>query len=244
MSIAMKIKLKLFKLANKLFEHYHFIYKPLYFFYKKISDRQKITLFKNIIKPGMRVLDLGANIGFYTVLFSKLVGANGKVFTFEPDAQNYEHLEENTKTLYNVTIEKKAVSDKTGKINLYISKDLNVDHQSYDIGEGRDYEEADAIALDDYFLDNVKIDFIKIDIQGYEPVALKGMSKIIRQPGKMTVFGELWPYGLQKAGSSAEEYLQFLKKHGFKIKFFEDEIDYNEKIKDKDFYTDFIAYKD
>jgi len=243
-SIAMKIKLKLFKLANKLFEHYHFIYKPLYFFYKKISDRQKITLFKNIIKPGMRVLDLGANIGFYTVLFSKLVGANGKVFTFEPDAQNYEHLEENTKTLYNVTIEKKAVSDKTGKINLYISKDLNVDHQSYDIGEGRDYEEADAIALDDYFLDNVKIDFIKIDIQGYEPVALKGMSKIIRQPGKMTVFGELWPYGLQKAGSSAEEYLQFLKKHGFKIKFFEDEIDYNEKIKDKDFYTDFIAYKD
>jgi len=243
-SIAMKIKLKLFKLANKLFEHYHFIYKPLYFFYKKISDRQKITLFKNIIKPGMRVLDLGANIGFYTVLFSKLVGANGKVFTFEPDAQNYEHLEENTKTLYNVTIEKKAVSDKTGKINLYISKDLNVDHQSYDIGEGRDYEEADAIALDDYFLDNVKIDFIKIDIQGYEPVALKGMSKIIRQPGKMTVFGELWPYGLQKAGSSAEEYLQFLKKHGFKIKFFEDEIDYNEKIKDKDFYTDFIADKD
>ena len=125
----MKIKLKLFKLANKLFEHYHFIYKPLYFFYKKISDRQKIALFKNIIKPGMRVLDLGANIGFYTVLFSKLVGENGKVFAFEPDAKNYKYLEENTKTLYNVTIEKKAVSDKTGKINFYISKDLNVDHQ-------------------------------------------------------------------------------------------------------------------
>ena len=158
----MKIKLKLFKLANKLFEHYHFIYKPLYFFYKKISDRQKIALFKNIIKPGMRVLDLGANIGFYTVLFSKLVGENGKVFAFEPDAKNYKYLEENTKTLYNVTIEKKAVSDKTGKINFYISKDLNVDHQSYDSREGRDCEEADAIALDDYFLDNAKIDVIKI----------------------------------------------------------------------------------
>ncbi|MEK7104597.1 MAG: FkbM family methyltransferase [Patescibacteria group bacterium] len=240
----MKIKLKLFKLANKLFERYHFIYKPLYFFYKNISDRQKIALFKNIIKPGMRVLDLGANIGFYTVLFSKLVGENGKVFSFEPDVKNYEYLEENTKTLYNVIIEKKAVSDKTGKINFFISKDLNVDHQSYDSGEGRDYEEADAIALDDYFLDNTKIDFIKIDIQGYEPIALKGMSKIIRQPGRTVVFGELWPYGLQKAGSSAEEYLQFLKSHGFKIKFFEGEIDYNEKLKDKDFYTDFIAIKD
>lgn len=240
----MKIKLKIFKLMNKLFENYYFIYKPLYFFYKNISDRQKIVLFKNIIKPGMSVLDLGANIGFYTVLFSKLVGKNGKVFAFEPDAKNFKHLEKNTKALYNTVIEKKAVSDKTGEINFYISKDLNVDHQSYDIGEGRDYEKADAVALDDYFPDNIKIDFIKIDIQGYEPIALKGMSKIIRQPGRMVVFGELWPYGLQKAGSSAEEYLQFLKSRGFKIKFFEGEIDYNEKIKDKNFYTDFIANKD
>ena len=240
----MKIKLKLFKLANKLFEPYYFIYKPLYFFYKNISDRRKIVLFKNIIKPGMRVLDLGANIGFYTVLFSKLAGKNGKVFAFEPDAKNYKYLEGNTKTLHNVIVEKKAVSDKTGKINLFISKDLNVDHHSYDIGEGRVCEEVDAIALDDYFLDDIKIDFIKIDIQGYEATAMKGMSKIMRQSGKMVVFGELWPYGLQKAGSNAEEYLQFLKSRGFRIKFFEGEIDYNEKTKDKNFYTDFIAIKD
>ena len=68
---------------------------------------------------------------------------------------------------------KKAVSDKTGKINFYISKDLNVDHHSYDIGEGRVCEEVDAIAIDDYFPDDIKIDFIKIDIQGYEATALK-----------------------------------------------------------------------
>ena len=239
----MEMKLKLFKLANKLFEHCYFIYKPLYFFYKNISDRQKISLFKKIIKPGMRVMDLGANIGFYTILFSKLVGETGKVFAFEPDSKNYKHLEESVKKLYNTVIEKKAVSDKTGKINFYISKDLNVDHQSYDIGEDREYEEVDAISLDDYFFDNAKIDFIKIDIQGYEPIALKGMSKIMRQPGRIIVFGELWPYGLQKAGSSAEEYLQFLKSHGLKIKFFEEGIDYNEKAKDKNFYTDFIATK-
>ena len=73
---------------------------------------------------------------------------------------------------------------------------------------------------------------------------MKGMSKIMRQSGKMVVFGELWPYGLQKAGSNAEEYLQFLKSRGFRIKFFEGEIDYNEKAKDKNFYTDFIAIKD
>ena len=64
-------------------------------------------MFKNIIKPGMRVLDLGANIGFYTVLFSKLVGENGKVFAFEPDPKNFKYLEGNIKTLHNVIVEKR-----------------------------------------------------------------------------------------------------------------------------------------
>ena len=72
--------------------------------------------------------------------------------------------------------------------------------------------------------------------------AMKGMSKIMRQSGKMVVL-ENYAYGLQKAGSNAEEYLQFLKSRGFRIKFFEGEIDYNEKAKDKTFYTDFIAIK-
>lgn len=238
-----KIKLNLFKLANKLFEHYYFIYKPLYFFYKKVSDKQKIILFKKIIKPGMRVLDIGANIGFYTILFSKLVGEKGKVFAFEPDAKNYRHLEENTKTLTNVVLEKRAVSEKTGKINFYTSKDLNVDHQSYDSGESRECEEIEAVALDDYFTNDAKIDMIKIDIQGHESSALRGMIKIMSQAEAMVVLGELWPYGLQKAGSSAEEYLKFLKNLGFKIKFFEEEIDYNKKAQDKNFYTDFMAIK-
>ena len=71
---------------------------------------------KKYIRKGAIVLDIGANIGFYTKILSELVGDNGKVYAFEPDKTNFGYLMKNAGHLKNVVFINKAVSDKTGKI--------------------------------------------------------------------------------------------------------------------------------
>lgn len=215
--MAKPFKIKIFYLANYLYNYLFFLYKPFYFFYKTISDKEKIEFIKKNIKPGMIVLDIGANIGFYTVLLSKIVGEGGQVFAFEPDEKNYIFLRHNTKKLNNVAIFRLAVGEVSKKIRLYLSDNLNVDHQVYDIGENRKFVEVECVAIDDFLSEDKIIDFIKIDIQGYEYFALLGMKNIIERSKQMYFISEIWPFGLKKSGADTEKYLNLIKNYGINI---------------------------
>lgn len=236
----------IFKLGNLLYRFFYPLYKILYFFYKARSDSKKIGLLKSKIKPGMTVIDIGANIGFYTILFSKLVGDTGKVYAFEPDNSNFRHLSKNTKQLKNVVLNQYAVGEENCKIKLYYSKDLNVDHHTYDCGENRDCYEIECISIDNYFKDVAKIDFIKIDIQGFDYAAVRGMKGSVKKNDNIMIFGEFWPYGLNKAGFKPEDYLNFLSNDlVFDLEIFDvtDGIDFNEKINMKNYYTEYFGIK-
>lgn len=204
-----------------------------------------ITWLSERIQPGMKIVDIGGNIGFYTALFSRLVGERGVVHVFEPDTVNFEHLKANAKRLKNVVINHCAVAERSGMICLFRSEELNVDHQTYDIDENRNSIEVPCIALDDYFRHNECIDFIKMDIQGYEYHALLGMKETIKRSHPIVIFSEFWPYGLRKAGSDANEYLVLLKEMGFELKFWSklEGVDCQEKCDDKNFYTNIYGTK-
>ena len=240
-----KIVLLLFRAANRFYIHCFSLYNPLYFFYKKISDKEIIAWLSEQIRPGMSVVDVGGNIGFYSVLFSRLVGRQGVVYVFEPDPINFKHLEANTRGLTNVVINGYAVAERVGRICLFRSDELNVDHQTYDIGEYRNSFEVLCITLDNYFQNNEHIDFIKIDIQGYEYHALLGMRETIKRSGSSAIFSEFWPYGLRKAGADPDEYLALLNGMGFELKFWghPEGIDYRDKLDDKNFYTNIYGTK-
>jgi FkbM family methyltransferase len=231
--------------GNLLYKHAFPLYRPLYFLYKSISDRDKISLLRTHIRPGMKVLDIGANIGFYTLLLSNLVGPPGRVYSFEPDPLNFRRLKTNSRRSGNVVLNQMACGEKTGKIRLYHSEELNVDHQTYDGGENRTSLEIDCVSLDSYLKNNEEIDFIKIDIQGYEYFAFRGMRETIRRSNNVMVLGELWPYGLQKAGIDFRDFLVLLKDLGFELTFFDkrEETDYQDKVSDKFFHTDFWGVK-
>ncbi|MDF3820181.1 FkbM family methyltransferase [Leptospira sp. 96542] len=207
-----------FKIFNRLYS-IGMIRTYLFFYdkYKYITDYSDIRKIKRIIKPGSVVVDGGANVGFYTRLFSKLVGNQGLVIAFEPDPKNFEILKKRTKKFSNVAIINAALSDKTGKLDLYISEDLNVDHQTYDSGEIRKKIQIDSFALDDYCKKNgvINVSFIKMDLQGYDAIALRGMQRTILQNPDIIICCEFWPYGMKRAGVEPEDWLAEIKRYGF-----------------------------
>ena len=92
----------LLKLGNRLYEHAYGLYKPLYGFYKAVSDRAERDMLRDLIKPGMTAIDVGANIGTYTRFLAELVGDAGRIIAFEPHPRNYERLVLNVAALPNV----------------------------------------------------------------------------------------------------------------------------------------------
>jgi len=177
-------------------------------------------LFKKEIKRGDVVLDIGAHIGYYTLILAKLVGENGRVYAFEPDPTNFNLLEKNVKanSYKNVSLVQKAVSNKTGRTNEYLGEGDSGDHRIYDPHDGRKSIEIEAIRLDDYFKSyGGKIDFIKMHVQGAEALVIEGMPQLLQQNQNVKIITHFWPMGLRKCGFKPEEYLKILIGYGFKI---------------------------
>lgn len=203
------------KLGNFLYKNAFGLYKPMYASFKKKQDAFEISLLNKHIKKGGVILDIGANIGFYANILSQITGPNGTVHCFEPDKTNFGHLVKDYGHLKNLVLNNKAVGPKTETLKIYTSKNLNVDHRTYKPEEYDQEIEIEAVSIDDYLGKNTKVDFIKMDIQGFEMQAVKGMINTLDNNPDVKIISEFWPYGLKKAGSSITEYFNFLTEQGF-----------------------------
>jgi len=186
----------------------------------KIHEPFETEVVQKIIKKGNVVLDIGANIGYYTLLFAKLVGTEGRIFAFEPDPDNFALLKKNVEIngYRNIILVQKAVSNKNGNIKLYLSHDNKGDHRIYDSNDGRKCIEIGAVRLDDYFKEfNGRIDFIKMDIQGAEGGAVQGMLNLLNKNGDAKIITEFWPIGLKRFGVEPNAYLNLLQENGFEL---------------------------
>ncbi len=209
------------KLGDFLYKHAFPVYNIIYPFFKRRQDKQEIALMQQYIRKGDIVLDIGANIGFYTRILSELVCDTGKVYAFEPDKQNFAYLQQNAGHLRNVVFHNKAVSNKTGKITLYHSDLLNVDHKTYPTEHYTSTSEIECVAMDDIIPDH-KVDFIKIDIQGYEYAAFQGMEQLFRKNKKLKIITEFYPLGMERAGVDYLSFFELLWQHGCSVLKLED----------------------
>ena len=204
----------LFRMANVVYKYAFWLYYPVYVLYKNISDRNEMSFVRRSVKPGNRVVDIGANIGIYTKRLAKLTGPGGEVYAFEPHPRNFALLLKLTRGLLMIRAYPAAISDQTGTIQLYVSTDLNVDHRTYQTAEKRTKQQVACYSLDS-FLQEKPVDFIKMDIQGSEYNALLGMQKTMCNNPRLTMLMELWPYGLSEAGSSCKAVIDLLRESRF-----------------------------
>ena len=207
------------KLGNFLYKHAFVLYKPMYTLFKNKQDAFEIALLKKYIKPGDTVLDIGANIGYYAEILSNIVGEKGTVHCFEPDERNFSYLKKSANGLHNLFINHAAVGPVTGHISIFTSKELNVDHRTYKPAEYDQELKIKSVAIDDYLATLPspvsKVDFIKMDIQGFEMEAIKGMEKTLDANPNIKLISEFWPYGLRTAGSSVVDYFNLLESKKF-----------------------------
>jgi FkbM family methyltransferase len=188
------------------------------------SNHDEVAMIINRIKAAQHVLDIGANIGLYTLLLAKLVGDDGSVIAFEPGPISYNLLSLNTiiNGYKNITLVNKGVTAATRTEYYYSNKDAEsgstVTTLSPDFGHPRGRIPIETIALDDYFQASIpSIDYIKIDIEGGEFNALKGMTKVLTANRHIWLTIEYAPYLPLWKDVDLQEFLSFIRSLGFKI---------------------------
>jgi len=189
-----------------------------------IYGKSDTEFIKKIIKKNDVVFDIGANIGYFTLIFAKLVGDSGKVFSFEPESENFKILKKNVETngYNNVILEKKIVSNTNGVSTLYVSEKAG-NHRIYKSDNFIESVEITSISMDSYAKNNTlkKIDFIKIDVEGAELNVLQGIQNILDSNEHIILFTEFSPNQIESCGLEPNDMINFLTNNKFKIYFTE-----------------------
>lgn len=178
------------------------------------------SIFKQFVKPGMRVIDIGANIGYFSLLAAQIVGNNGAVYSIEPNMDNCKLLQasKNLNKFEQISILQVAASDTTSLLTLntsYSNGTTSTLSQNAEILMAS--RTVPAIKIDSYKIFDAGVDFIKIDIEGAEYRALKGASRLIERC-KPVIVSEFSPTAMPSvSGVDGVTYLKFLVSLGYDI---------------------------
>ncbi len=176
----------------------------------------KTRLLWDCLAPGAVFVDVGANIGYFTLLAAARTGGKGRVVAFEPDADNCallrESLEHNGLS-QRVTVEQAALSADDGEARLYLSDRNFGDHQVFATEEARSSRPIRCLRGDAYFERQAigNIDLLKVDTQGSEFSVMQGLMPFLaKQSRPPRLLVELTPLSLRQAGASGRELIALL----------------------------------
>jgi len=176
--------------------------------------------FKNklTLKPGGIMLDIGANIGWYSIVMAKECGL--EVFAFEPHPFNFSMLRENIRinNASNIHAYQNAIAEKEGRMKLHVYKSYNMGrHSLVNHGKTGLFHEVEAISIDGFMakqgLDKAPVEMFKIDIEGFEMAALRGAATTLSRT--RYVFSEFSPAIMRSISESSVEYVDLMKDLGF-----------------------------
>ena len=175
------------------------------------------NLVRSLLKPGMTFVDVGANVGYYALMCSSIVGTGGAVYAFEPSPDPFRYLISNIgrNGVTNVVATNAAVTDRQGSIG-FIAPDLERGHVTV-VAPATGASLVRAITLDDFFseLRWPPINLIKLDVEGGEIGVLKGMSRLSARNPELRLIMEVNMSATYRAGSSSTEISRAVSELGF-----------------------------
>jgi FkbM family methyltransferase len=172
-------------------------------------------LLLQLLSPGDVFVDVGANIGYFSVLAAQVVGDAGGVYAFEPDPGNYELLCSNAELNgleSRIEAVAGALSDKDGEGSLFLSDDNFGDHQIFGEAGGRHEISIALYEGSDYLVGRTgRIDLLKVDTQGSEYRVMAGLMPLLERLANVPcILIELTPWSLRQAGSSGRRLIELL----------------------------------
>jgi FkbM family methyltransferase len=192
-------------------------------------ETETTQLIMNLVKPGSFVIDIGAHVGYYTLITAGLTGESGKVLAFEPDPTNHSLLLSNIELngFQNIAVVNKAVSDRTGAGILFQTKLDSGRHSTYqhDIPLAGTVD-IETVSLDDILKEqgNPKVDLIKIDVEGAELDVWRGMSKLLAGNDAPKIIIEYHPMLLQGAGVDPVQFAGQIFSEGFNVQIVDENV--------------------
>ena len=168
------------------------------------------TVLTRLCRPGMRVCDLGANLGYYTIKLANLVGESGRVLSLEPNPELFPFVRD--------SIELNDFGRRVRAENLAAgagSGTLVLNYADSNMGGGNFFgmpahlsprsREVDVVAVDDLVRDEAGFDLIKIDVEGWEPEVFKGMADTLRKSAHASIVTEVSWSQWSQAGDPAHQ---------------------------------------
>ncbi|MGD9617682.1 MAG: FkbM family methyltransferase [Alphaproteobacteria bacterium] len=177
------------------------------------------AVFRRYLRPGMQVIDVGANIGYFTMLAASIVGPDGLVTAVEANPDNAKLIEASRRinNCSHIRIANVATGREIGLLSLYNDYSNGVTSSISGMDDLWDARVVPCVPLQHLIPPDRRIDFIKIDIEGAEYLALSAIKETLRQD-RPTIVSEFSPYFLTSvSGVTAERYLGFFLECGLEL---------------------------
>lgn len=169
------------------------------------------------LRPGMVVVDIGANIGYYALIEARVVGQEGKIYAIEPIAENVALLKRNIKAnaYRNIEVFENAIGDKSCEKEIFLSNKSNL--STFCNNKGLDMtgkkRKVKVLTLDKFLKGKKSPQLVRMDIEGYEFEVLQGMKQTMKSSKDLQMFIEVHAEFLGK--EKTRKLLEMLKANGF-----------------------------
>ena len=194
------------------------LYSVLYRSGKQLAEQAECRFLASRITPGDTIIDIGANLGFYTSLFAKSAGETGRVYAFEPDPLMFAILKKRTSKSSSVTAECLGLSDHSGEAVLYCSRANRADNRI--APSHTEPTEQVTIKLETFdsfarYQNITRIDGVKMDVQGAEIAVLRGMRDVMKKMPPRWILLEFSPEHLRGAKENPADLWQLLAQYRY-----------------------------